>query len=317
MLAGGQSRRQVLEVLARGAAAGALALLGSTHVGAQPGCRKEGHPCEGNQTCCPGLSCAVSGPGAAERCTAEQRLVAIAVEIDVEADCAYSGEMRRTICTFTAASGQGTVDSLAVPESLLCAEVVGGDYQEVDLGANARPKDKAKGLKSKQKDGEAAVVTVELTGEVTVAATATYWCETDGAALIPVTGPGLRCEGTEAGAANEVTERTGAVVVQTYSCGAAGQGTDTAWFEVCGAPTTTATFRLSRLEAGSAVEVATQETDTDGLCRFGSVPPGTYRLEQTDGTWCHAESDSVDEQGGVVVEAGAQATVWVFHCPAK
>ncbi len=33
-------------------------------------CRGEGHPCEGNQTCCDGLVCKVSGPGAAERCTA-------------------------------------------------------------------------------------------------------------------------------------------------------------------------------------------------------------------------------------------------------
>jgi hypothetical protein len=31
-------------------------------------CRKEGHPCEGNQKCCPGLKCRVTGPGNAERC---------------------------------------------------------------------------------------------------------------------------------------------------------------------------------------------------------------------------------------------------------
>jgi hypothetical protein len=37
--------------------------------GATPSCRGAGHPCEGNQTCCDGLVCVVSGPGAAHRCT--------------------------------------------------------------------------------------------------------------------------------------------------------------------------------------------------------------------------------------------------------
>jgi hypothetical protein len=32
-------------------------------------CRQAGHPCEGNQRCCGGLICVVSGPGQAERCT--------------------------------------------------------------------------------------------------------------------------------------------------------------------------------------------------------------------------------------------------------
>lgn len=34
-------------------------------------CRREGHPCEGNQrgSCCSGLVCVASGPGNAERCT--------------------------------------------------------------------------------------------------------------------------------------------------------------------------------------------------------------------------------------------------------
>lgn len=33
-------------------------------------CRDVGHPCEGNQTCCEGLRCTVTGPGAAKRCAA-------------------------------------------------------------------------------------------------------------------------------------------------------------------------------------------------------------------------------------------------------
>src|SRR5215213_3358091 len=34
------------------------------------GCRGEGHPCEGNQVCCPGLACGQEGPGNALRCSA-------------------------------------------------------------------------------------------------------------------------------------------------------------------------------------------------------------------------------------------------------
>ena len=34
----------------------------------QKKCRNEGHPCEGNQECCAGLVCRVTGPGNAERC---------------------------------------------------------------------------------------------------------------------------------------------------------------------------------------------------------------------------------------------------------
>src|SRR5215217_5705930 len=34
------------------------------------GCRGEGHPCEGNQVCCAGLTCGQSGPGNALRCSA-------------------------------------------------------------------------------------------------------------------------------------------------------------------------------------------------------------------------------------------------------
>src|SRR5215212_246004 len=34
------------------------------------GCRGEGHPCEGNQVCCAGLTCGPEGPGNAMRCAA-------------------------------------------------------------------------------------------------------------------------------------------------------------------------------------------------------------------------------------------------------
>jgi hypothetical protein len=62
---GTMSRRRALGVFAGAAAA---TLVGAKTAKAQPGCRQEGHPCEGNQECCPGLECRVTGPGNAERC---------------------------------------------------------------------------------------------------------------------------------------------------------------------------------------------------------------------------------------------------------
>jgi hypothetical protein len=65
--AGREARRTFVKRALGGALAGFVALRGG-RAGAQPGCREEGHPCEGNQECCAGLECRVTGPGNAERC---------------------------------------------------------------------------------------------------------------------------------------------------------------------------------------------------------------------------------------------------------
>ena len=74
----GVGRRALLKGLVAGGVAGLLALRGGQ--GAQVGaaddddhdrpkkCRKAGHPCEGNEECCPGLECRVAWPGHAKRC---------------------------------------------------------------------------------------------------------------------------------------------------------------------------------------------------------------------------------------------------------
>jgi hypothetical protein len=61
----GHSRRSVV----KGLLGGLAALAGRGLAEAKPSCREAGHPCEGNQTCCVGLVCVVSGPGSARRCT--------------------------------------------------------------------------------------------------------------------------------------------------------------------------------------------------------------------------------------------------------
>ena len=63
-------RRVLLRRLAAGLLGGTLGSRAGV-AAAQPGCRGEGHPCEGNQVCCPDLWCAEKGeasPGNARRC---------------------------------------------------------------------------------------------------------------------------------------------------------------------------------------------------------------------------------------------------------
>jgi hypothetical protein len=67
--AGREARRSFVKRAAGGALAGFVALRGGK-AGAVPSCRTAGHPCEGNQECCPGLVCRVTGPGNAKRCAA-------------------------------------------------------------------------------------------------------------------------------------------------------------------------------------------------------------------------------------------------------
>jgi hypothetical protein len=113
-----------------------------------------------------------------------------------------------------------------------------------------------------------------------------------------------------------VSTLTGAVVVHTYTCDAANPGADMAWFDACQAPITQVTFQLAPSYSEDPGAVVTQTTNADGTCRFGDLPPGVYHLEQKLGEWCHAESDSVDDQGNIVVTAAEVATVWIFVCVA-
>jgi hypothetical protein len=257
----------------------------------------------GEQTQCEG-DCPATEPG----------VVVAGSDIDIAAECAFSGERRRSTCTFTATPGNENIGSLTVPQDILCADVVGGDFEEVESTGNGQPA--GIGMKSTHQEEGVAVVTVEFDGEVTTAATATYWCETDRGALVPVIGPGLRCAESVEATATGVSNLTGAVVVHAYTCEATSPGADVAWFDACQTPTTQATFQLVLSDSENPGAAVTQTTNADGTCRFGDLPPGVYHLEQKLGEWCHAESDSVDDQGNIVVTAAEVATVWIFACVA-
>jgi len=190
------------------------------------------------------------------------------------------------------------VRSVAVSSSAVCADVVGGDAA---LGTPG-PAVGSTGFTSS--DGNAVLILI-LSGHVTTGGTATYWCMTD-VGTVPAQGPGLvRVQ-------DDVSTTTGSIDVRAAACDVAApgpQGYD--WHGQCSRPAAGAGFALAP-KAGGAQQTAT--ASADGLARFAKLAPGLYSLSQTDGTWCHAESDGVDASGNVVVKANARTTVWIFDC---
>ena len=404
-LAVGVSRRRVLVRLAGAVAGSPLALLGAERAGAQgkpgeggkdkdkdkdkpgggPSCREAGHPCEGNQVCCPGLECRVTGPGNAERCAApagaaegcegdcpevcegdcpEPAVVEFeevcegpcppAAEVKftpvpayrVEVDCAFDEAAYQTTCTCAgvAEGGGAAVRRVILPPADVCAEVVGGDFAVATAGSGGEANAEASGGRvvvqggddvdadasggqanadasggsgnvaiagggrgvGYASAGDQGTLTLTLAGKVTTGATATYWCETE-SGLVPAPGPALVRVPDEG-------RDVGTIVVQASACDVAEPPSGFDWFGQCARPGTDVRFALASWEGATAVEQGTGATNEGGRLRFGQLPPGTYRLTQVDGSWCHAKCDSVDEQGNVVLKAGQRANVWVFSC---
>ena len=279
-----------------------------------PACREEGHPCEGNQVCCEGLVCEPSGPGAADRCTAartepptecEGECPEEAVTVEpgrgyrVEADCAYDEGADETTCSCaaSAAEGGGEITAVRVPVYAAGALVVGGEV-ELDCAGDVRLAAYA---------STSASFTVVFLGNVTAETLTTWWCETGGE-LIPASGPMLVAK-----AADDVSDSAGAVVVHASACeGTPGEQDPADWHRECTAPAPERVFVLER--DGEPVDAAGKQTNRGGMVRYGQLPTGAYRLSSSEGAWCHAECDNVDEQGEVVVEAGRRTQVWVFYC---
>ena len=156
---------------------------------------------------------------------------------------------------------------------------------------------------------EPSSLTIVLEGNVVPGRQTTYWLETDGGRL-PATGPALS-------RADETTSGAGAIVVEAFGCSVSGPEDGFDWFAECTEAAAPIEFALFVPDAGSAEPLATQRSNERGRARFGDLEPGRYRLEPRGGTWCHAESDAVDEAGNVVVEAGIESSIWIFTCRAK
>ena len=95
------TRRRALAAIGAGAL-GTL-LPWASKAQADPKCRKEGHPCEGNQECCSGLVCSEkggAGPGKAKRCVKpEDEKCDKTKSCDNDKDCKTHGDDYECSCT--------------------------------------------------------------------------------------------------------------------------------------------------------------------------------------------------------------------------
>jgi uncharacterized surface anchored protein len=107
---------------------------------------------------------------------------------------------------------------------------------------------------------------------------------------------------------------TGAITVYKYACPVTVPPATFDWYGRCDPQGQGVEFSLSIWDGSRFLPVVTGATDGDGILRFTRLQPGTYDLQEVDATWCHAESDSVNAQGQVVVAAGERASVWIFNC---
>jgi hypothetical protein len=107
---------------------------------------------------------------------------------------------------------------------------------------------------------------------------------------------------------------SGAITVYKYACPVTVPPAGFDWYGRCDPQGQGVQFNLSIWDGSQFLPVVSGATDGDGILRFTRLQPGTYDLEEVDATWCHAESDSVDAQGQVVVAAGERASVWIFNC---
>jgi len=113
---------------------------------------------------------------------------------------------------------------------------------------------------------------------------------------------------------DKVTSKTGVIVVHKYVCDAAAYPANFDWYGNCSVLTDGATFSISTLQGGKFVQRATATTNANGLITFNTLTPGVYKLAEIGANWCHAESNSVNSQGNVVVKANERSEVWIFDC---
>lgn len=247
-----------------------------------------------------------------------QQPVAPVATFVIEIACPYDPAVDRTTCTFAGRGETAGLREIGVPAGAVCAEIVGGDYERGDFpGGPTEIADEGYSSRS----GRVELVLI-LDGEVPHGGPVTYWVATD-RGTFPAEGPSLGCtaEAVPLGAAPTATvaagaENAGVVEVSALACGD-GRPVDAAafdWYGRCQEPRSGAIFALVLLDADARSVVGEVEVDLEGTARFEGLAPGTYELDETNGSWCHAESDHVNERGELVIEAGDRVTVWIFHC---
>ncbi len=233
--------------------------------------------------------------------------------LGVDVSCEGSPDSGHSTCAFIPVGTDGAALDLLVPVQGICSDVTGGDYETDPLDTD----DDDDTAFYPARDGETEVILI-LNGDVSTSGTTIYWIET-GDGRQPAAGLGLTCEIPAAStpdpsASPVAAASTGSITVQAYRSDIAAPP-DAAtfdWYGECVDPGDDLAFDLFFGDGETPDE--TVISDDDGLTTFSSLNPGAYRLEESGGDWCHAESDSVDASGAVVVEEGTDSRVWIFQC---
>jgi hypothetical protein len=249
----------------------------------------------------------------------------------VTVGCFYEADLGRSVCIFAGVGlHDDAVGGIAVPAATICAPVVDGDFFN-----NVRPEDRSNDFPALSAPvglawpapgsgvGEPAyqsttgqnVVTLVLKAKVETAGTAAYWLSVaDG--VVPVSGPGLRCQAIMNDGALDPPAATGMIVVQTFLCdvSAGASPPEGDWHNACTSPAPGARFEITGLDGPVRGWRRVETADQQGVLRVGNLIPGRYQLDQIGANWCHAESDGVDDHGNLIVDAGARVSVWIFDC---
>lgn len=112
----------------------------------------------------------------------------------------------------------------------------------------------------------------------------------------------------------DLAGNTGAITVYKFACPVTTPSSNFDWYNRCDPQGEGVIFDLSVQNGDTFEPVITAATDADGILRITRLAPGIYNLQEVDAVWCHAESDAVDANGHVVVEAGKRSSVWIFNC---
>jgi hypothetical protein len=152
---------------------------------------------------------------------------------------------------------------------------------------------------------ELSTLTLTLEGNVVPGKATTYWVETD-AGRRPAPGPALV-------QVEETTPDAGTIIAEARTCAIGEAQPEYDWFGQCTTPAVDMPFTLLPA-TGDGGPLATVATNAQGRAHFGGLAPGTYLLQPEGTIWCYAESDRVDSNGNIIVEAGVESHVWSFIC---
>jgi hypothetical protein len=114
----------------------------------------------------------------------------------------------------------------------------------------------------------------------------------------------------------QFSAESGALLVQKFSCPIDKPAKGYDFKTECGRSEEQVVFEIAVFNAEMQdFEPLTQVTaNPDGIVRFPNLRPGTYELTEVDGKWCFAQSNSVNADGNVVIQANRLAEVWVYNC---